>query len=130
MSFCETAMSLCKSAMSFFKAALQKGSKRSKVRLLKGHKLTILVALIIANLISVPALTQENSDTLTSTIVGNREQPKVLYIVPWKAAYDSEIEEQSIQSQLDIVFGHIERIELQRELKFKEQIEKAAKKNK
>jgi len=38
------------------------------------------------------------------------------------------LEEQTIQSQLDIVFGHVERIELQRELQFMEQIETAAKK--
>jgi len=39
-----------------------------------------------------------------------------------------ELENQTIQSQLDIVFGHVERIELQRELQFMEQIETAAKK--
>lgn len=97
-------------------------------KLLKGHKLTILVAFFASFLIAVPSFAQEATVNLSSTIVGNREQPKVLYIVPWKAAYDSELEEQSIQSQLDIVFGHIERIELQRELQFMEQIAKAAKK--
>ena len=109
--------------MSFIKTAMNPGSKTIK-KLLKGHKLTILVALFL----SLPCTAQEATVNLSSTIVGNREQPKVLYIVPWKAAYDSELEEQSIQSQLDIVFGHIERIELQRELQFMEQIAKTAKK--
>lgn len=94
----------------------------------KGHKLTILVLFICAVVIAAPGVSQEATVNLSSTITGNREQPKVLYIVPWKAANDAELEEQTIQSQLDIVFGHVERIELQRELQFMEQIAKAAKK--
>lgn len=93
-----------------------------------GHKLTILGLLILGMLATTSSHSQDSQEGLTSTIVGNREQPKVLYIVPWKAVNDSELEEQTIQSQLDIVFGHVERIELQRELDFMALIEKTAKK--
>jgi len=95
---------------------------------LKGHKLTILGLLFTGFFAPFHGYSQEATVDLSTTIVGNREQPKVLYIVPWKAVNDSELEEQTIQSQLDIVFGHVERIELQRELQFMEQIETAAKK--
>ena len=94
----------------------------------KGHKMTIFACLLGAFFQGSTAVSQEATVDLSTTIVGNREQPKVLYIVPWKAVNDSELEEQTIQSQLDIVFGHVERIELQRELQFIEQIEKTAKK--
>ncbi|MGI1679606.1 MAG: hypothetical protein K6L75_12775 [Cellvibrionaceae bacterium] len=73
---------------------------------------------------------QEATVNLSSTIVGNQEQPKVLYIVPWKSVNDSELENQSIQSQLDIIFGHVERIELRRELSYMKELSKVAKKAK
>lgn len=62
---------------------------------------------------------------LSSTIVGNQEQPQVLYIVPWKPVADSDLENQNIQSQLDIIFGHVERVELRRELLYMEQFANA-----
>ena len=65
---------------------------------------------------------QEVEVTLSTTVVGNQEQPKVLYIVPWKPVGESELENQTIESQLDLVFGHVERVELRRELKYLEQL--------
>lgn len=115
-------MSAIKTAMSFFTPTTMILKRKT------GHKLTILGVFFVACFTPLLGHSQERQETLTSTIVGNREQPKVLYIVPWKAVNDSELEEQTIQSQLDIVFGHVERIELQRELDFMKQIEKTAKK--
>lgn len=59
---------------------------------------------------------------LSTTIIGNQEQPKVLYIVPWKPVDASELQNQGIQSQLDMVFGHVEPVELRRELRFRKQL--------
>ncbi len=56
--------------------------------------------------------------TLKSTVTGNQEQPKVLYIVPWKANVGPETLYQNLESQMTKVFGHIERPELQREINF------------
>lgn len=86
-------------------------------------KLTISAA-VMATSISVYA--QEAEVNLSSTVIGNQEQPKVLYIVPWKPVGDSELEDQTIESQLGIVFGHVERVELRRELKYTEQLAKKA----
>jgi len=99
--------------------------------IMKWQKVTICGALFV--LISVfftAANAQEATVNLSSTIVGNQEQPKVLYIVPWKTVNDSELENQSIQSQLDIIFGHVERIELRRELFYMKELSKLAKKTK
>lgn len=102
---------------------------------MKWQKVTICGAfLLLASLFFAPVLhSQESQDAtvnLSSTIVGNQEQPKVLYIVPWKSVNDSELENQSIQSQLDIIFGHVERVELRRELSYTKELTKLADKAK
>lgn len=56
--------------------------------------------------------------TLGDTITGNQEQPKVLYIVPWKQTQDHTILEQGLESRLSDVFDHVERSEHKRELDY------------
>lgn len=56
--------------------------------------------------------------TLGDTITGNQEQPKVLYIVPWKQTKDNTILSQSLESRLSDVFAHVERSEHTRELQY------------
>lgn len=79
---------------------------------------SVVCAVVVSLLLATAAHAQDDTVNLSTTIRGNQEQPKVLYIVPWKAVDDSELENQTIQSQLDIVFGHVERVELQRELTY------------
>jgi len=56
---------------------------------------------------------------IDETVTGNQEQPKVLYIVPWKTAADSFDFEQSItQRTTGSVFQHLERDELKRQLEY------------
>lgn len=55
---------------------------------------------------------------LGATITGNQEQPKVLYIVPWKQTKDTQLLEQGLESRLSDVFDHVERNEHQRELEY------------
>lgn len=64
--------------------------------------------------------------TLESTITGNREQPKVLYIVPWQAPDGPESLRQGLQSDLDELFRPVERDEFLRQLKHKTGPQKAA----
>ncbi|GLS27104.1 hypothetical protein [Marinibactrum halimedae] len=65
----------------------------------------------------VKALAQGNVVNIDETVTGNQEQPKVLYIVPWKSAANQENLEQDLQSQLlSGVFDHLERAELKREI--------------
>jgi len=66
------------------------------------------------------ALSQEATVNMGSTVTGNQEQPRVLYIVPWKAPSGPDNLYQSLNSQLDVVFGHVERVELKRELRYRE----------
>ena len=59
---------------------------------------------------------------MESTVKGNQEQPKVLYIVPWKAPEGPAMLYQSIDSQLQAVFSHVDRAEFRRQLHYLKQI--------
>jgi len=74
----------------------------------------------IAQGLSVQAFGQsEPVVTLSTTVTGNQEQPKVLYIVPWQPAEDTTLLNQSLnRNSADSIFGHIERSEHQREIEY------------
>ncbi|WP_086934051.1 hypothetical protein [Agarilytica rhodophyticola] len=56
---------------------------------------------------------------LSATIVGNQEQPTVLYIVPWKPADDTTILYLPLSSKaMEQLFGHVERVEHQRQVQY------------
>jgi hypothetical protein len=62
---------------------------------------------------------QEANVVLHSTITGNQEQPKVLYIVPWQPPGGADQLMQSVQPLLSDVFAPVDRSEFQRELKYR-----------
>lgn len=59
---------------------------------------------------------REANINLRTTVTGNQEQPRVMYILPWQSPASPELEMDILSSQQDAVFGHIERDELQRSL--------------
>lgn len=66
------------------------------------------------------AVSQEDNGeviTLESTIIGSQEQPKVLYIIPWKQANSLEKIESTLPNAINHTFQHQEYSELQREIK-------------
>lgn len=65
--------------------------------------------------------------SLRATITGNQEQPKVLYIVPWKAAYEhAAVPLKPISGQTEKVFRHMERHEHQRHVEFLQEFSAAS----
>ena len=62
---------------------------------------------------------EEANVVLHSTITGNQEQPKVLYIVPWQPPGDADNLNQPMQPMLNDVFAPVDRAEFQRELKYR-----------
>ena len=76
----------------------------------------------IALLISLPAWSLETTIKLESRVTGNQEQPTVLYIVPWKSPESVGGLKQPLSSKISRVFRHIERAELQREIKYRKSI--------
>lgn len=83
---------------------------------------TLLGALVLLAAVDFAAAAEQKPVVnLKSTVTGNQEQPKVLYIVPWKANVGPEALYQNLSSQMTKVFGHVERQELQREIYFSQQ---------
>lgn len=54
--------------------------------------------------------------SLQTTVTGNQEQPRVMYILPWQSPLSAELDIEMLDSQQEAVFGHVEREELQRGL--------------
>lgn len=88
------------------------------------QKLIPLFALLLLAM-SFSAAAQEEGEviSLESTIVGSQEQPKVLYIIPWKQAASLEKIESTIHTAIDHSFQHQEYSELKREIKLVQEIE-------
>lgn len=60
---------------------------------------------------------------LESTIKGNQEQPKVLYIVPWQAQQPPELAYRPLQTMVNESFELIDRDEFRREIEFRRQLQ-------
>jgi len=89
-------------------------------------KIIPLMALTLLALIATSAWAQKEAEVvnLSDTIVGNQEQPTVLYIVPWKPAEDTTILYLPLSSKaMEHLFGHVERVEHQRQVQFIEQLD-------
>ena len=61
-------------------------------------------------------MVQDATITLQTTITGNQEQPRVLYILPWQSPSATDVDFESLDNEQKAVFGHVEREELRREL--------------
>lgn len=73
------------------------------------------IALMCAGLLlSGATLAQEV--VLSTTVTGNQEQPKVLYIIPWQNAERGDALTGAMDSALDDVFSLVDRNELRREI--------------
>jgi len=73
---------------------------------------------IAGALLSSPILAQDKELNLESTFQGNREQPRVLYIVPWQQPGGPPELARPIDGELDQLFEPIDRTSFQRELKY------------
>ena len=70
---------------------------------------------------------QEGVVTLDATIEGNQEQPKVLYIVPWQSPQNDLDFQQKFSTELATsVFNHVEKSELERQVKLLTAAEKSS----
>lgn len=71
-------------------------------------------ALMLALLFAADTVAEEIN--LESTVIGNQEQPKVLYIIPWKQADSLQRLDSTLPQTVGDVFRHQEYSELQREI--------------
>lgn len=66
--------------------------------------------------VSDKKMVREANINLQTTVTGNQEQPRVMYILPWQSPLSPDLEMEMLSSQEDAVFGHVERDEMQRNL--------------
>jgi hypothetical protein len=80
-------------------------------------KLTI-ISLALLSWLAVPASAADRADLEGTQILGNRELPKVLYIVPWKQPLPTELLGRPASSVLDEVLSPIDRDVFERQVRY------------
>lgn len=87
----------------------------------------VLLALCLAVTLTNNLAAQEQKLEMEGTaIIGNRELPKVLYIVPWKPAEKIEITTPPISSILDQALKPIDRKTFRRQVRYHQALFPAA----
>jgi hypothetical protein len=79
---------------------------------------TALLASLLATTAMAPALAQDRADIDRTQIIGNRELPKVLYIVPWKKPLPGTLSGRPVASVLDEVLAPLDREVLARQIQY------------
>ncbi|MGY4828493.1 hypothetical protein ACVNIS_07945 [Sphaerotilaceae bacterium SBD11-9] len=83
-------------------------------------KHTLLSLALVAS--AAPALAQDRADIDGTKIIGNRELPKVLYIVPWKKPTPSELAGRPVTSVMDEALAPIDRDVFRRQVRYDAQM--------
>jgi len=81
---------------------------------------------MIAAMFAVPALADDRADLDRTKIIGNRELPKVLYIVPWKKPTPGELAGRPMKSVLDEALAPIDRDVFRRQVRYDAQLQSTA----
>lgn len=74
--------------------------------------------LVGSALFAAPAFAQDRADIDRTQIIGNRELPKVLYIVPWKKPLPGELTGRPPASVLDEALAPLDRDVFRRQLSY------------
>lgn len=76
----------------------------------------MLLAALFA--IALPAIAQDRADLERTQIIGNRELPKVLYIVPWKKPLQGDLSGRPFGSVLDEALAPVDRDVFRRQVRY------------
>lgn len=80
---------------------------------------TLLIALVaLACAFAAPVLAQDRADIERTQIIGNRELPKVLYIVPWKKPLQGDLSGRPLGSVLDEALAPVDRDVFRRQVRY------------
>lgn len=82
-----------------------------------------IVLIATLSMAAVPALAQDRADIDRTQIIGNRELPKVLYIVPWKKPVPGELSGRPMESVLDEALAPVDRDVFRRHVHYDAQIQ-------
>jgi hypothetical protein len=77
---------------------------------------TVFFAIAVTGATTVFA--QDRADIDRTQIIGNRELPKVLYIVPWKKPLPGDLSGKPLGSVLDEALGPVDRDVFRRQVRY------------
>jgi hypothetical protein len=81
-------------------------------------KVIRLACLMVAFGAAAPLLAQDRADIDRTQIIGNRELPKVLYIVPWKKPLPGDLSGRPLASVLDEALAPVDRDVFRRQVQY------------
>lgn len=76
------------------------------------------LAAALGMVLSFGALAEDRAEIDRTQIIGNRELPKVLYIVPWKKPLPSELSGRPLESVLDEALAPVDRDVFRRQVRY------------
>jgi hypothetical protein len=76
------------------------------------------LGLAAAVLCAAPARAEDRADIDKTQIIGNRELPKVLYIVPWKKPMPEDLSPRPMASVLDEALAPVDRDVFRRQVRY------------
>ena len=86
---------------------------------MRATRATLLIAVAaLACALVAPALAQDRADIDRTQIIGNRELPKVLYIVPWKKPLQGDLSGRPLGGVLDEALAPVDRDVFRRQVRF------------
>ncbi len=83
------------------------------------HRSPCVLAVTFA-MLSMPVVAQDRAEIDRTRITGNRELPKVLYIVPWKKPLPGDLSGRPLVSVLDEALAPLDRDVVRREVRYDE----------
>ena len=89
-------------------------------------RLTLLMLVTAGLLVCATAFAQDRADIDRTQIIGNRELPKVLYIVPWKKPVPGELSGRPVVSVLDEALAPVDRDVFRRQVQYDGMVKPAA----
>ena len=83
---------------------------------------TVLIAATLPAFAAFAAFAQDRADIDRTQIIGNRELPKVLYIVPWKKPLPGQLSGRPVHSVLDEALAPVDREVFKRQADYSAQL--------
>ena len=85
------------------------------------------LCLLAAAFAAMAVRADDRADLERTKIIGNRELPKVLYIVPWKKPLPGELSGRPVKSVIDEALEPLDRDVFRRQVRYDAQVQPVAK---
>ena len=83
----------------------------------------LVLTVVLAGAVCGTTHAQDRADIDRTQIIGNRELPKVLYIVPWKKPLPGTLHGRPVQSVLDEALAPVDREVFRRQVAYNTQVQ-------